>query len=94
MKTILTLTTTRFFRNAFLPLATAALWCGCGLPGQALLDPFPPGGNGAALPVERVSSGAGQIATASVDKVRGGFEVHGLVRRRTFAEPAHGALST
>ena len=29
--------------------------------------------------------------TASVDKVRGGFEVHGLVRRKTFAEPAHGA---
>ena len=72
-------------------LAIAALWCGCSTQGPPLLDPFPPGGNGAALPVERVSAGAGQIATASVDKVRGGFEVHGLVRRRTFAEPAHGA---
>ena len=91
MKTKQIIVTARTLRTAFPLLAIAAWWCGCSTPGQPLLDPFPPGGNGAALPVERVSAGAGQIATASVDKVKGGFEVHGLVRRRTFAEPAHGA---
>ena len=91
MKTKQIIVSIRTLRTAFPLLAIAALWCGCSTSGQALLDPFPPGGNGAALPVERVSAGAGQIATAGVDKVSGGFEVHGLVRRRTFADPSPGA---
>ena len=91
MKTTPILLASRVFGTAFPLLAIAALWCGCSTQGPPLLDPIPPGGNGAALPVERVSAGAGLVMTASVDKVRGGLEVHGLVRRRTFAEPAHGA---
>lgn len=91
MKTTPLLLTSRVFGTAIPLLAIAALWCGCSTQGPPLLDPFPPGGNGAALPVERVSAGAGLVMTASVDKVRGGFEVHGLVRRRTFDEPARGA---
>ena len=43
------------------------------------------------MPVERVSSRSGQVATAHATPERGGLRVSGLVRRNSIVEPPHGA---
>lgn len=43
------------------------------------------------VPVERMQSRAGEVATAHATLERGGLRVSGLVRRNSIVEPPHGA---
>lgn len=43
------------------------------------------------VPVERIQSRAGEVATAHATPERGGLRVSGLVRRNSIVEPPHGA---